>query len=420
MHCRALFTIIVCAPAFAALPQTAQPPTFQQSLDQLIRLTAVLQPAAQPQTPQQALARLLTGGPVQAGWFDASFLAQIPLGQVQQIVTQYTTQYGKFQRIDGSSNEFTVYTEHASFPAKAYINTQGQFTGLWFGLAQPMYATLDDSLKPFTQLPGKVSLLVLDNGRTRASLHPDEALAVGSAFKLAVITALNREIVAGKHRWDEVIPLNPAWKTLPSGVIRTWPDSTPITLATYANQMISISDNTAADALLAITGRAQVEAASPRNTPFLSTREAFILKDPANAALLARWRGADTAGKRALLPEIDKLLLPDVSVFDKGPVGTDVEWFFTPAELCTLIDGVRDLGAMQINPGVTEKRDWERVAYKGGSEPGVLNLTTAMTGKNGHHYCVAATWNNDAALDENQFFSLYKGVLASLASEPAK
>lgn len=420
MHRRAFFALIVCAPAIAALPQTAQPPAFQETLNQLMRLTAVVQPAAQPQTPQQALARLLTGGAVQAAWFDPSFLAQIPLGQVQEIVTQYTTQYGKFQRIEGSGNSFTVYTEHASFPSKAYVNAQGQFTGLWFGLAQPMYASLDDSIKPFTQLPGKVSLLVLDNGTTRASLHPEEALAVGSAFKLAVITALNREIAAGKHRWDEVVPLRPAWKTLPSGVIRTWPDATPITLATYANEMISISDNTAADALLSIAGRAEVEALSPRNVPFLSTREAFVLKDPANTTLLARWRAADAAGKRGLLPEIDKLPLPDVSVFDRGPVATDVEWFFTPAELCTLIDGVRDLGAMQINPGVAEKEDWKQVAYKGGSEPGVLNLTTAMTGKNGRHYCVAATWNNGAALDENQFFSLYKGVLASLASESAK
>jgi beta-lactamase class A len=160
-----------------------------------------------------------------------------------------------------------------------------------------------------------------------------------------------------------------------------------------------------------------VEAVATRNTPFLSTREGFILKDPANAALLARWRAADVAGRRTLLQEIDKLPLPDVSIFDKGPAATDVEWFFTPAELCSLIDRVRDLGAMQINPGVADKKDWKEIAYKGGSEPGVLNLTTALTGKDGHHYCVAATWNNQGVLDENRFFSLYGGVLAALASK---
>lgn len=382
-----------------------------------VTLSATAQ-SPQELTAEQALQRLLTSSPVQAGWFDPAFLAQVPLAQVQQIVDQYTTQWGKFVRIEGSGQEYTVFMERGSFPSKAYLNAQGQFAGLWFGLGEPLHpVSLDDSMKAFSTLPGKVAVLVLEDGKPRAALHPEEAPGVGSAFKLAVLNALNNEIKAGKHHWTDVVPLNPAWKSLPSGVIRTWPDNTPITLATYANEMISISDNTAADALLAIAGRAQVEAVTPRNRPFLSTREAFILKDPANAALLAKWRATDLAGKRALLPEIDKLPLPDAAIFDKGPVATDIEWFFTPGELCTLIDRVRDLGAMQINPGVADKKDWRQVAYKGGSEPGVLNLTTALTGRNGHSYCVAATWNNDAALDEAKFFSLYGGVLASLASE---
>jgi beta-lactamase class A len=375
---------------------------------------------AAPLTPQQALQRLLTAGPVQADWFDPAFLAQVPVTQVQQIVTQYTTQWGKFQSIEGSGSSYTVFMEKASFPSKVVLNAQGQFAGLWFGLAQPLHpASLEESSKPFSTLPGKVSLLVLEDGKVRGTFNADQPLAVGSAFKLAVITALNRQIQAGQHRWDEVIPLNPDWKTLPSGVIRTWPDRTPLTLATYANQMISISDNTAADALLFIAGRDKVEAVSPRNTPFLSTREAFVLKDPANAALLARFRAADTAGKRALLPDLDKLPLPDPGIFT-GPLATDIEWYFTPSELCTLVDGVRDLGAMQINPGIADKKDWQQVAFKGGSEPGVLNLTTALTGKNGHHYCVAATWNNNAALEESKFFTLYGGILASLAAESEK
>jgi hypothetical protein len=48
--------------------------------------------------------------------------------------------------------------------------------------------------------------------------------------------------------------------------------------------MISVSDNTAADALLSIAGRENVEKFAPRNRPFLSTREAFILKAVPNAA----------------------------------------------------------------------------------------------------------------------------------------
>ena len=242
-------------------------------------------PPGQPLTEQQALTRLLTVKPVQAAWFDSAFLAQVPLAQIQNIVDQYTGHWGKLVRIEGSGHEYTVFMAQASFPSKVYLNAQGQFAGLWFGLAEAVHpVSLDDSMKAFGALPGKLAVLVLDDDKTRASLNPDEALGVGSAFKLAVLNALNDEIKVGKRHWSDVVPLNPKWKTLPSGVIRTWPDNTPMTLATYANEMISISDNTAADALLAIAGRAQVEAVSPRNTPFLSTREAFILKDPANAA----------------------------------------------------------------------------------------------------------------------------------------
>jgi beta-lactamase class A len=185
--------------------------------------------------------------------------------------------------------------------------------------------------------------------------------------------------------------------------------------------MISISDNTAADALLSIAGRENVEAMAPHDRPFLSTREAFILKDPVNGILLARYRAADLTGRRALLPEIDKLPLPDVNIFGSGqPMATDIEWFFTPGELCTLIDSVRDLGAMQINPGIATKKDWQQIAYKGGSEPGVLNFTTALTAKNGRHYCVAATWDSDGVVDENKFAMLYAGVLGALAGESVK
>jgi hypothetical protein len=75
---------------------------------------------------------------------------------------------------------------------------------------------------------------------------------------------------------------------------------------------------------------------------------------------------------------------------------------------------------MQINPGVAAKKDWQQIAYKGGSEPGVLNFTTALTAKNGRHYCVAATWNSEGFLDENKFAMLYAGVLGALAAESAK
>jgi hypothetical protein len=70
---------------------------------------------------------------------------------------------------------------------------------------------------------------------------------------------------------------------------------------------------------------------------------------------------------------------------------------------------------VQINPGVAFRKDWTQVAFKGGSEIGVLNLTTSVTGKDGTRYCAAASWNDAKAIDEAKATSAYAGLLAKLA-----
>ena len=367
-------------------------------------------------SPEAALARILQQSPAQAAWFADAFLSQIPTTKIDEIVAMYTGRLGAFQRVDASPDGYTVTMEHGTMPAKIVLDADGKVTGLWFGLPESSQSvSVDDTLKQFAALPGKVSVAVFEDGKLRSSLRPDDPLAVGSAFKLAILATLAQEIAAGKHRWDEVVPLQPGWKSLPSGVLLKWPDQTPLTLATLANQMISISDNTAADGLLAIAGREAVEKLAPRNQPFLSTREAFILKSKAQAALLATYQAADASGRRALLAEVDKAALPDVSEFTDVPLHTEIEWFFTTTELCGLMGQIADLPAMDINPGVANRSDWTQIAFKGGSEPGVLNLTTGTTGKNGHRYCVAATWNDTASLDEKRFELAYASLLRQLA-----
>lgn len=381
-------------------------------------LTATL--AAQPTlTPEAAaLVRMLKTTPAQADWFAPEFLAQVQPSQIDQIVKQYTGQFGPFQHAEGSAPSFTVYLEHGTFPAKIVLNADGKISGLWFGLAEPLKpVSLDDTVGSFAKLPGKVSVTVLEEGKPRASLHPDDPLAVGSAFKLAILNALTEQ--SSKHPPSEVVPLRPEWKTLPTGVLQTWPDGTPLTIATYALDMISISDNTAADALLSIGGRDAVERFAPRNKPFLSVSQAMTLKARSNSAVLTRYRAADEAARRNMLKEIDDLPAPKLEdiAANGDPSATDIEWFFTANELCSLIARVAGSPAMRVNPGLAKPEDWQQIAFKGGSEGGVLNLTTALTGKNGKHYCVAATWNNTAALSETQFYTPYNQILSSLAKE---
>ncbi|WP_299484802.1 serine hydrolase [Acaryochloris sp. IP29b_bin.137] len=281
---------------------------------------------------------------------------------------------------------------------------------LWpcqLGMANP--SQLVDA---FNTLPGETSVLVLKDGEAAVSLNAEKPLAIASAFKLQVLAELQQQIDAGQHSWDEVIELKPEWKSIPSGILQDWPDQALLTLQTLASLMISVSDNTAADILIQIVGRDILATASPRNQPFLTTQEVFTLKSPENQDLLETYR--QSTARPDLLPTIHKAPLPPVELVDSEPLAPDIEWFFTTQELCQLMTQVADLPLMHINTGIINADNWQQVAFKGGAEPGVLNLTTALKDDFGTHYCVSATWNDQQPLEEYRFFNLFSDTLQSL------
>jgi hypothetical protein len=164
-------------------------------------------------------------------------------------------------------------------------------------------------------------------------------------------------------------------------------------------------------------GREKIEALNVINTPFLTTREAFILKDPANQELLTAYRNSDVTGKHKILSLIASLPLPDASIFSSGPLALDIEWFFSVNDLANLIYYVGDLPLFSVNPGVAAKSDWQHIAFKGGSEPGVINLTTLLVSNSEAFYVASVTWNNNEVLDETQFISLYSGLINAIKQQ---
>jgi hypothetical protein len=119
-----------------------------------------------------------------------------------------------------------------------------------------------------------------------------------------------------------------------------------------------------------------------------------------------------------ILNQADRLALPTITsiarLAARGPIAPEIEYFFSTRQLCGLMGQVQDLPAMHANPGVADPKDWQTVAYKGGSEPGVLNLTTLVTSRRGMSYCLSATWNNTALLNETQFEAVYASLLHAL------
>jgi hypothetical protein len=379
-----------------------------------------------------------------ADLFTPEFLAQVPPAKLEGLLQQLYQQLGGVTAIDlqkqsaPNSGVFTFHFEKGyTAPVTLTIETgkaAHYVAGLFIGPPQKSQDSLAGVLAAMKALPGSVSFAAeeLPAGaapRILAQLQPDQELAIGSAFKLYVLGTLDAQIAAGKHRWDQVVPLG--LHSLPSGQLQSWPLGSPLTLQTLAAMMISISDNTAADQLLHTLGPSQVEAmqtamghAHPgRNQPFLTTAEMFQLKygDPdRRAAYLA----AATVARRALLAKlpvsVDQAALTG---FTSAPRDVDtLEWFASAGDLCAALAWFQPAAhatarsLLAINPGLpTLTSRWDYVGYKGGSEPGVLSGSFLLRSSKGRWFTVSGIWNNPAAaVNEAQWFSLLARAMAQL------
>lgn len=244
-----------------------------------------------------------------------------------------------------------------------------------------------------------------------------EALAVGSAFKIGVLAALVTEIEAGHRDWADVVRLEERHRSLPSGRMQSFPEGAPVTLHSTALAMIAESDNTATDLLIDLLGRAPVAAQldlAPED--LLSTREFFALK--ADAERRAEWLSAAPADKTAIaasaaetLPAIDAVM---------GPHDAGLEWYLPLDRLCAIGSPLAALPLMQVNPGpvIAQPGLWQSIAYKGGSETGVLNFTAWLTDHEGRGHCVALTVNDPAAIPETTAIAAFGAFLRSLHRQP--
>ena len=287
-------------------------------------------------------------------------------------------------------------------------------------------ATLAEVAKGIAALPGTTGLALarLGDGGPHivTGVAPDRPLAIASAFKLVILARLVREIESGDRHWEDKVTLGAM--PLPAGKFAGKAAGTETTLHALAEAMIATSDNSATDILLAELGRKKVEAMLPvvgvadpgANRPLLSTLELFKLKG-GNPALAKRWRTASRQQRRRLLDEIDRLPVSaiDPKLFADGtPVMPDIEWFASPADLVRTLDWLlrhtehgsaaraRDILAANpgVGPAVAARMGY--VGFKGGSEPGVLNLSFLIQARNGDWYAMSTGWNDttsDVSLD---------------------
>lgn len=323
------------------------------------------------QAPETAMLReMFEGAPLRADQFTPDLLAQVPLPQLQAIVDQLKGLMGVVREVRiVAPGRYIVVTATHEMPVQMTLNAAGDVMGIFFSPPADLSATAE-SLLPGLAAGDRYAYLIMKDGKVLFAHNERERLPVGSAFKLGVLAVLKDSIEAGDHSWDEVVTLEERDRSLPTGTIQTWPAGAPLTLHTAAAFMISQSDNTATDLLLRVVGKAAVE--DKLKTTVLSTREFFVLKqDP---ELRGRYAQFDPTAAA----DVANAPLPAAVT---EPFLYGLEWHIPLTKLCAMMDEVGALDVMHINPGVAQPGDWDKVAFKGGSEIGVLNLTTRAIAK---------------------------------------
>lgn len=360
-------------------------------------------------TPEEAASRLFSAETIERNWFASQGLASA----APPVIAEIKESLGRFRAVGPCSEKCVALFTGGEVSFTIAIDGEGLVSGLLIDLPIVYAASLDDAVAQFAELPGGFSVFVSRNDEVLHDIDGSTPMAVGSSFKLAVLKALNNLIGAGKLDWDQVVSFDEAWRSLPSGRLQDWPEAAPFTLYTLAGLMISESDNTATDALIDIVTRNSVETISPRNRPFLTTRELFQFKHRDHETMRTRYAAGNFDQRMEILNGFSTLPLPRISQLNTDPM-LAFGWFFSTRELCSLMSDLQSLEVLQINPGLARQSDWRTVSYKGGSDYGVLNMTTGLVDVNGNRYCVSVTWNSDEMLDEETFFGLYASALQAL------
>jgi beta-lactamase class A len=379
--------------------------------------------------------------------FAASFLAKAPAAQLTAVFADYFSKLGRctgFKQtapLGPNAGRFDfIFEKGYAVPATLAIDGGAPhlLNSLLLGTPIRNSATLDDVVKELKSLPGEASLLI--SRLSRDGLQPiiaynaETEMAIGSAFKLYILSELVREVGMRERKWTDVVTLDGKLASLPSGTLQTWPPGSPVTLHTLASMMISVSDNTAADQLLATLGRERVESILPLtghtkpdlDVPFLSTLEMFKLKGEPTGQAATAYLALDVKGRRAFLADtIAKVKREDTNPFQDGkPAYVDkIEWFASAADMCRVMNWLRQqtendktarlILAINSGSGLSIPREkWQYVGFKGGSEPGVLNMTYLLQSTKGDWYTLSLGWNNkQAPLQNEKMFALLQQIL---------
>ena len=424
----------------AAKPAVDQGPTAEEALAWVV---STIEAGGKP-TEAELTAR-----------FAPAFLEKVPPAQLVQIFGMLAQQLPPIKTLKSEGKpplELSALLDTASGGVRASVQmtstTPRQIAGLLFqpATAEAPPRTYGDAVAQLTQAGAHSQLFIaeIDKGTCKPYQNHNslDRLAIGSTMKLWVLLALDEKLRTDKKlTWDSPVKIRDEAKSLPSGELQDVPAGTEVPLREVAGKMIAISDNTATDHIIDLVGREQVEKAldlakhgePAKDKPWLRTKELFALKLALTPAELDVYRKSGVAAKKKLLDGYRGRAI-DVAQAVKdwtAPRMLDLEWFANGPDLCNVMAalGTRAgwkpeselLTILGKNAGLPyDHARWTYVGFKGGSEPGVMNLTWLAQRADGKWFVVTATVNDDQKpLDELLVANAAGGALAILGNEAA-
>ena len=361
-----------------------------------------------------------------AAVFTPEFRADVPLEKLKSTFGGLYAVVGKcvsYQLIPISGREHRlILTGESGIAAllRIYIRPEsGLLSGLYTaGVDDPAIriGSWNDLPQAFHRLDPDgtfAATLVTGDHRLIFEQAASQPLSIASTFKLYILGALQTAIAAGQHSWNEILPIHEEWKSFPSGVMHEWTAGKEVTLSEYAEKMISISDNTAADHLLYFLGRERVEEMlTPMGNqhafldlPLFSTLELFKLKWAISPSETDRFIQSDQTERRAILESLTQVPRSAVGTngvpFELPSHVNQLGWFATTSENCEAMFWLAAQESSEIRKALSisapfggDSGHWTYRGYKGGSDSGVLSMTYLLESVSGTRACLSMTWNN--------------------------
>ena len=360
--------------------------------------------------------------------FDAAFRAQVSTAELNQALESLgppgsTATLLGLSRVEATSLVALVQIGASPYSVQLSVDGAGLIAGLIFRpAANSVPHSWSQVDKQLTAIAPQVSFLAAKVGSDGTCSAVHSVLAgtprpLGSMFKLFVLGALADAVHDHRISWSQKVTITAATKVGGSGTLQDSPDGTELTVEQVAVKMISISDNTAADMLLSLVGRAAVEdqvrawsSHASLDIPFLTVKELFALKCHDFPAMADHYLSL-TSSQRAsyLATTVDKVPAAAEQSASLPRAINSIEWFASADDLCRALTG---LAKFQAEPGLSplgtvlstntggidlSASAWPRIWFKGGSEPGVLTLGYLARDSRGQTFVVVVLTEDTSA-----------------------